>query len=208
MRKKLAIIGGGGHGKIAADIAEQLGWTVHIFDAAYPKVTQCGKWVVVETEDELASLTNDYDAAFVAIGNNRIRFQKQKEFKSLGFSVATLISPQAVVNDGVIFGEGALVVANACINIDTRIGEGVIVNTGANIDHDCQIGDFAHISPGVNLGGDVSVGVNTWVGIGATVIQQVRIDSNVIIGAGAIVINNIPSNVTAVGCPARIIHNR
>lgn len=204
---RLAIIGGGGHGKVAAHIAEQLGWAVHFFDAAYPKIAECGKWSVVGTDDDLVSLTHDYDAVFVAIGTNSTRSEKQSQFKSLGFNVATLISPKAIVNDGVTIGEGAIVVANACINIDTRIGDGVIINTGANIDHDCQIDDFAHISPGVNLAGDVSVGVRTWIGIGATVIQQVSIAANVIIGAGAVVINNIPANVTAVGCPAKIIHH-
>jgi len=205
--KKLAVIGGGGHGKVVADIAEQLGWTISFFDAAYPKVTHCGKWSVVGTDDSLYALKNDYDAVFVAIGNNNIRFDRQRKFKSLGFNVATLISPKANVNDGVITGEGTLIVSNACVNIDTRIGEGVIINTGANIDHDCQIDDFSHISPGVNLAGGVSVGVCTWIGIGTSVVQQVNIDDNVIIGAGAVVICNIPANVTAVGCPAKTIHN-
>lgn len=205
--KNIAIIGAGGHGKVAADIAEQLGWIVHCFDAAYPNVAQCGKWPIIGTDDDLVSLINDFDAVFVAIGNNNIRFESQYKFKSLGFNVATLISPKASVNDTVSIGEGALVGANACINIDTKIGEGVIINTGSNIDHDCQIDNFAHISPGVNLAGDVSVGVRTWIGIGASVIQQVNIAANVIIGAGAVVINNIPANVTAVGCPAKIIHH-
>lgn len=205
--KKLAIIGGGGHGKVVGDIAKQLGWTIHFFDAAYPEVTHCGKWPVIGTSDNLAFLKNDYDALFVAIGKNNTRYNCQKKFKSLGFNIATLISPKANVSGSAIIGEGTLIVANACINVDTIIGEGVIINTGANIDHDCQIDNFSHISPGVNLAGGVNVGICTWVGIGSSVIQQVNIAENVIIGAGSTVIRNIPTNVTAVGCPAKIIHN-
>lgn len=203
--KNLAILGAGGHGKVSADIAEQLGWNIHFFDLAYPQTQYCGPWKVVGDEKSLIKHAAKYDAVFVAIGNNRIRETKQTEFKKLGFKITSLISPYATLSDHITIGEGVLILANACINIGTIINDGVIVNTGTNIDHDNHIGAFSHLSPGVNLAGEVNIGKQCWVGIGSTVIHQISIADNVIVGAGAVILNDVPTkNVTVVGCPARI----
>jgi len=201
----LAILGAGGHGKIAADIAEQLGWNVHFFDLAYPEISHCGEWQVAGDEATLIKHASQYAAIFIAIGNNDIRANKYAEFKSLGFTITSLISPYATLSDHIEIGEGVLIVANACINIGTTIGDGVIINTGANIDHDNNLAGFCHISPGVNLAGEVSVGERSWVGIGSSVIHQIHIAENVMVGAGAVIVNDVPANVTVVGCPARIV---
>lgn len=206
--KNLAILGAGGHGKVAADIAEQLGWNVHFFDLAYPEVKECGPWQVVGDETSLIKHAAQYAAIFVSIGNNDIRAKKQEEFKALGFTITSLISPYATLSEHVEVGDGVLIVANACINIGTTIADGVIINTGANIDHDNTLGAYCHISPGVNLAGEVSIGERCWVGIGSSVIHQINIAENVMVGAGAVIINDVPANVTLVGCPARIVRQR
>ena len=206
--KNLAILGAGGHGKVAADIAEQLGWSVHFFDLAHPEVSECGPWQILGDEKCLIEHASQYAAVFVAIGDNETRERKQKEFKALGFTITTLISPYATISEHVEIGEGVLIVANACINIGTTIADGVIVNTGANVDHDNILEAFCHISPGVNLAGEVSVGERCWIGIGSSVIHQIAIADNVIVGAGAVIINDVPANVTLVGCPARIVSKR
>jgi sugar O-acyltransferase (sialic acid O-acetyltransferase NeuD family) len=203
--KKLAIVGAGGHGRVAADIAEQLGWRIDFFDAAYPQVKSCGPWTVVGNDSDLIKNTDLYEAVFVAIGSNHVRKKIQTELKLLEFKLATLISPNATVSQYVQIGEGTLVVANSCINIGSKIGNGAIINTGCIIDHDNCIGDFAHISPGANLAGGVVVGQCSWVGIGSSVIQNTDIAANVIVGAGTVVVKDLPENVTVVGCPAKVI---
>lgn len=206
--KNLAILGAGGHGKVAADIAEQLGWNVHFFDINFPEKSACDTWEIVGDEASLIQHAAKYDAVFVAIGNNEIRAKKQREFKQRGFVITSLISPAATLSEHIEIGDGVLIVANACINIGTKIADGVIINTGANIDHDNHIGEFSHISPGVNLAGDVNIGEQCWVGIGSSIIHQISIGDNVIVGAGTVIINDVPENVTVVGCPARIAHKR
>lgn len=206
--KNLAILGAGGHGKVAADIAEQLGWNIHFFDLAFPSINKCGLWDIVGDEASLIQHAAKYDAVFVSIGNNDIRSKKQKEFKALGFAITSLISPAATLSAHVEIGEGVLIVANACINIGAKISDGVIINTGANIDHDNHIGEFSHISPGVNLAGEVTIGQRCWVGIGSTIIHQITVGDNVMVGAGTVIINDVPAGVTVVGCPARIARKR
>jgi serine acetyltransferase len=45
------------------------------------------------------------------------------------------------------------------------------------------------------------------VGLGAKVIQCLQVGSNSIIGAGAVVIEDVASNTTVVGVPARVIRH-
>jgi acetyltransferase-like isoleucine patch superfamily enzyme len=80
----------------------------------------------------------------------------------------------------------------------------VVVNTGATVDHDCVLEDGVHISPGCHLAGAVVCSVDVFVGTGAAVIPGVRIGARAIIGAGATVIADVPPEVLAIGCPARV----
>lgn len=207
MKKQLALIGGGGHGKVCAAIAEELDFAVYFFDDAYPSITECGKWSVIGTSNDLIGRNDVFEFVFVAIGNCLIRERIQKKFVAAGFNIASLVSPSSTVHSSVKIGDGVLVVGNACINIDSVIGDGVIINTNASVDHDCTIGSFSHICPNVALSGDVKVGQGTWVGLGSSVIQQINIGEYSIIGAGSVVVNNIGNYIKAFGVPAKKICN-
>ncbi len=51
----------------------------------------------------------------------------------------------------------------------------------------------------------VKIGSNVWIGAGARIIGETSIGNDVIIGANSVVTKPIPSNVVAVGVPAKII---
>jgi len=89
------------------------------------------------------------------------------------------------------------------VNPCSTIGANVILNTGCSIDHHNQIGDHVHIAPGVHTGGTVKVGDGSLVGIGATIMPGLKIGARSIVGAGALVAEDVPSDVTVVGLPAR-----
>lgn len=204
--KKLAIIGASGHGKIAAEIAIKQGWDViDFFDALWPNLHETGRWKVTGNDELLLDGQSNYDAIFVAIGNNLIRQRKLVELLSLGFKTTSLIAPSAVVSSDAIIGEGVLIGESACVNVGARLSDGVIVNTGAIVEHDCTIDSFVHICPGVNLAGSVTVGKLSWIGIGSSIIQNIKICDEVMVGAGTVIIHDIPEKVTVVGVPAKII---
>lgn len=52
------------------------------------------------------------------------------------------------------------------------------------------------------------LGSNVFIGVGARVLGDIIVGDNVNIGANAVVIQDLPSNCTAVGIPAKILINR
>jgi maltose O-acetyltransferase len=51
----------------------------------------------------------------------------------------------------------------------------------------------------------ITIGDNVWLGGGVIVCPGVTIGENTVVGAGAVVTRDLPSNVVAVGSPARVI---
>ena len=202
-RKKLAILGASGHGKVVADTASITGWhEVVFFDDAWPEVRVVGPWAVIGKTNKLLEIIDSFDGVVVAIGNNKIRIEKQHIFEQSKIQLVNIIHPSAVISSYSEIGLGSVIFAGAVVNAFTKIGCGCIINTSATIDHDCIIANDVHVSPGAHIGGTVHIGALTWIGIGASVKQGIHIGENVIVGAGAAVVNDIESDVTVIGVPA------
>lgn len=194
------LFGASGHGKVIKDILNANGIKVEAFADDNPNVNECGGRPVVHDATGLSPM-------IVSIGVNRIRKMIVERLKANNPDIkfATAIHPSAVISPTAKIGEGTVVMAGAVVNADAVIGNHCIVNTGATVDHDCKIGDYCHIAPGVNISGATHVGEGTWVGVGSCVIQCLNIGKNCMIGAGSVVVKDIPDNVTAFGCPAKVI---
>lgn len=199
--KKLLIIGAGGHGKVAVDIALKMNeWEkVYFLDDDKSITSSIGIDVIGRINDAYKYI-HEYEF-FVAVGNNNVREQILNNLEKLGANIATLVHPQVSIGSMVEIGVGTSLMAGVVINSSSIIGKGCIINTGSTVDHDSVIEDYVHISPGVNLAGEVTVGKGTWLGIGSVVSNNVKITSGCIIGAGALVIMNISQKGTYIGVP-------
>lgn len=194
--KKLIILGAGGHGRVAAEIAEQWGHSVSFLDD-----TQSANDKVIGKISDFKKYIDRY-SFFVAIGNNELRKGLLTELSKSGAEIATLIHPKSAVSENATIEKGTVVMAGAVVNSGSRIGEGCIINTCSSVDHDCNIADFTHISVGSHLAGNVRIGAETFICAGATVINNISICEKCIIGAGAVVIKDITESGTYIGVPA------
>jgi sugar O-acyltransferase (sialic acid O-acetyltransferase NeuD family) len=147
-------------------------------------------------------------AVICASGFSKVRFKMVQKAREMGLSFANAIFPLAYISRNARIGEGVVVYYNGIACTGSSIGNHAIINSGAIVSHDTHLGDYSTLNPGVNLAGDVTVGEGCYLGIGCNVIQGIRIGAWTTIGAGAVVIRDLPSHVTAVGVPAKIIKTR
>lgn len=210
----LLIWGGGGHGRVVADVARAAGHVIVGYvdrdEGKLGQVVEPGGARVVLTEHALLDGIRAHGrfplgaaAIALAIGDNAARQRASGLLP--GVDLPALVHPSAVCSPSARVGRGTVVGPAAVLNAGARVGAAVIVNTGAIVEHDCEIDDAAHVSPGATLGGGVRVGERSWIGAGATVIHGIRIGRDVIVGAGAVIIRDVPDGVTIVGNPGRIV---
>ncbi|MBA2662338.1 MAG: acetyltransferase [Bradymonadaceae bacterium] len=211
------VFGGGGHGKVVADIIRAVGGEI----AGYVERDQSKLGVIVEPggatvvafQDDLLEflerrhrLPGAAEAVALAVGAGQARLEL---LETIGDALCpALIHPSAVISPSATIGPGTVVLPGAIVNASAVVGRAVIINSGAVVEHDCQIGDGVHISPNATVCGSVSVGALSWIGAGSTVIQGIRVGHEVIVGAGAVVIRTVADGITIVGNPGRILHNK
>jgi len=191
MNKKIAIIGAGGHGKVVGEIALLNQYdTIDFFDDQANEIKKF-PFKICGNLDQLKNNIKDYDVFFVAIGDNRKRYDQISWLRKEKINIVSLIHPKSTISQFSSLGVGSCVMANAVVNPGTFIKEGVIINTSSSIDHDCLIEDYAHISPNCSLSGNVSVGKFTHLGTSTSVHPGINIGHNVKTGVGSKVFKDI-----------------
>lgn len=126
------------------------------------------------------------------------------------------IEPGAFIREQVEIGENAVVMMGAVINIGAVIGDGSMIDMGAVIGGRAEVGRNCHIGAGAVLAGVVEpasavpviVEDDVLIGANAVVIEGVHIGRGAVVAAGAVVTEDVPANMVAAGCPARIIKEK
>ena len=208
--RRIIVVGAGGHGQVVADAllaardAEGEAAPVGFVDDDASLVgSEILGLPVLGTTAGIRDL--DFDAAIVAVGDNRARRQLFLRLQELGVPLANAIHPAATVGRGVQLGAGIAVFAGAVTNTGSVIGDGAILNTACSVDHHCEIGAFAHVAPGTHLGGNVRIGEGALVGVGSAIAPGRTIGDWAVVGAGSAVVSDISSRAVAVGVPARVV---
>ena len=209
MGERFLVWGGGGHGRVVADVLRACGDEVVGFIDRNPTMAVSSVTplpVLAETDViDSPSLPLGATAVALGIGDNAARLAALQQLQVRGIPCPPRVHATAVIGSGVVIESGTVVMAGAVVNACAQLGQAVIVNSGAIVEHDCWVGDGAHLSPGSVLCGAVRVGRQSWVGAAATVIPGIVIGEQVIVGAGSVVIGNFGGPGTLVGNPARVL---
>jgi len=205
LRRGVVVVGAGGHARVCVELLQSSGADVACCISSDP-VTECAGVPVLEGDEWLNRLRQSGCVeAFVAIGDNATRAWLSEQVLDVGYQLVSAISPAATISSSAAVGPGVAIMAGSVVNAEATIARGVIVNTGATVDHNCRIGEFVHLAPGCHLAGTVTVGDRSCLGVGVSVIPDMNIGDDATIGAGAVVVKDIPSQVIAVGVPARVL---
>lgn len=207
--KKLVIIGVGGFGREVAWLIERINmvqptWEIIGFVddddslhgsvfGGYPVLGNC-KWLNEQ---------NSNIFAVCAIGSSKIRKRVIQKLGNVTF--ATVIDPKVEMSGRIDMGEGCIICTGTILTVDITLGSHVIINLDCTIGHDAVISDFVTIYPSVNVSGNTILGECVEMGTGCQIIQGIKVGEGTIVGAGSVVVKELPSDCTAVGCPAKPI---
>jgi sugar O-acyltransferase (sialic acid O-acetyltransferase NeuD family) len=118
---------------------------------------------------------------------------------------ATIIHPQAIVDQYAHVERGCVVLDGAVVQPGVRIGAHTVVGPKATVAHDCLVGDFVQIAGGVQLAGFVRVGDGAILETGAVVIPNMTLGRSSVVGPAAVVIRHVADFARVGGMPAREI---
>jgi sugar O-acyltransferase (sialic acid O-acetyltransferase NeuD family) len=156
-KKKLLIIGAGGHAKVVAEtVLLQSEYTIVGFvdDSIALGTTIINNYSVVSDIINIDNII--FDEFVVAIGNNTIRKNIFESLKNR-HKAATIFHKNAVISSFSKISAGTVILACAIISFGVEIGENCIINAMTLIDHESTIAANCHIAQGVIIGSNCSI---------------------------------------------------
>lgn len=203
-RKKLLILGAGGHAKSCIDVIEQ--HRKYEIIGLVGTVDQVGSEIsgyeVLGTDDDLERLSKYVSNAVIGVGgikNQELRINLIRRATTFGFDLPTIISPRALISKRSEIRSGTFIFHDVVVNTEAKLAEHCIINSKSLIEHDVQIGKFCHISTNVTINGQVSVGDASFLGSGSVIKEGIKIGSNCIIGMGTVLRSDLEDSTKYVG---------
>ena len=139
MKKKLIVIGSGGHAKSCIDIIEQQN-NFKIFAVVDVKKNLgrkvCG-YKVKYKDSDLINLRKTCSQAAVVVGqihDANLRFKLYLKLKKLKFKLPVFISKNSYISKRTKIGEGTFIFNGVVINSDSVIGKNCIINSKSLIE--------------------------------------------------------------------------
>ena len=210
----LVIFGAGGLGREVLLLLQQLNeshptWDVRgFYDDQTPATPTVAGLPYLGTSADL-NATPQPLAVAIAVGSSAGRAAVVERLSSPLLSFPALVHPRVALapRQRIALGEGCIIQQGCILTCDIVLGRFVVLNLGCTVGHDAVLDDFCSLMPHANVSGAAQLGAGTYLGTNTTVIQGVHIGENTIVGAGAVAVRDLPANITAVGVPAKAIHN-
>jgi sugar O-acyltransferase (sialic acid O-acetyltransferase NeuD family) len=209
-KKRVLVIGAGGHGMVVADILMRMSDTgasvepIGFMDDN--PIRQATMVLGLPVLGPLAKLPEiPHDAIILAIGDNATRKRLYLQLRQAGESTCNAIHPMAILAPSARIGTGNVICVRAVVGVNAVVGDNVILNTNSVVDHESIVEDHAHVSGSAGMAGNVHIGEGAFVGAGATILPGIHIGAWSIVGGGAVAHRDIPERVTLVGMPGRIV---
>lgn len=206
IKKKLVLVGGGGHCKSVIEVAESVGYEIKgILDVP----DEVGKEIlsghkIIGIDNDIPQYVDECNFVITVgfIKNPTLRMNLFKKVKDAGGTLQTIVASTAHFSKYAEIGEGSVIMHNAFVNAGAKIGENCIINTFVDIEHDVEIGNQCHISTGTMVNGECKIGDNCFIGSQSVCANCIEIGSDIIVGAGSVVRKSIHTKGIYAGNPA------
>ena len=199
MRKKIILIGAGGHAKSCLDVLNSLSkyYKIAGFVDKKKNVEKILNHKILGTNEDLPTIFKTYKYALICLGqikNSKIREDCFKNLRKIGFKLPSIISTHSYFSESSKIGMGTIVMHGVVINAFSSIGNNCIINTNSTIEHDVVIGNNCHVAGGSVINGGVKIGNNTFIGSGTVIKQGIKVGNNCVVRANTFVRKNIRNN--------------
>ena len=196
MKKKIILVGGGGHCKACIDVIEaeekfEIAGIVDLKEMVNQKVLG---YKIIASDEELPNLAKDYKYFLITIGQIKSadkRVEKYEYLEDLGAEFPVIASPFAYISKYSRLGKGTIIMHKVFVNAGAEIGRNCIINTGAIIEHETNIGDYCHISTNSTVNGQCNIGARTFIGSNSVIGNNVSMPDNMVIRAGTVITKSI-----------------
>jgi sugar O-acyltransferase (sialic acid O-acetyltransferase NeuD family) len=210
--KDIAIFGAGGFGreiKVIIDAINKINPTYNLigfFDDGKAKGSIINNKPVLGGLNELQNYDKSLAVAF-SIAEPKVRKKIVDLISNPNIYFPNIIHPNVDMSgDEIILGKGNIICSGNILTCNITILDFTILNLQCTVGHDAIIKSYCSIMPSVSISGEVILNEGVYVGVGARVINQIEIGEYTIVGAGAVVAKSLPSNITAVGIPAKALN--
>ncbi|OUQ79816.1 hypothetical protein [Flavonifractor sp. An100] len=141
---RLIMIGAGGYGRTAADLARQSGRYDQI--AFLDDHSQDSD--VLGGCASFQAFADGNTEMYPAFGNNELRLSWLDKLEQAHIPVMTLVHPTAYVSPTAKVEPGTIILPHAVVNTACTVSRGCIVNCGAIVDHGCWLEEGVHVCLG------------------------------------------------------------
>lgn len=198
MKKRLLLLGGGGHCRSCIDTIEAQG-SYEIAGSVQP-ATDVGRDVlgypIVGSDDDLPALLTENPYAIITVGQIKtpdVRIRLYDLLKDLQADLPVIKSPFSYCSPRAVVGEGTILLHGSLVNANAEIGVNCIINSMALIEHDVKIENHCHIATGARVNGGVVIGRGSFVGSGCVIREGVKIGERAVIAAREVILDDIPA---------------
>lgn len=209
-KKKIILIGGGGHCKSCIDVIEstnefEIAGIIDTLDKVGQKVLG---YEIIGSDDDLEAFREKYEYALITVGQIKsaaLRIKLYTKAQDLGFKFPVIKASTAYVSAHSEIHDGTIIMHGVIVNAGAKIGENNIINSKALIEHDTFIGKHNHISTNAILNGNVQIGNECFVGSNSTFVNGISIGNNIFIGLNSVINKNLAEKGIYLGNPIRKI---
>ena len=208
--KALGIYGAGGLGREVYELASLINltsenWSHIVFIDDGENIFNPRELPIFKFSELKKSYNSESIEICIAIGEPEIRRTLYDKILLNNYNITSLIHPKIHVPKSTKIGLGAIISNYVSLSCDVKIGNNVYIHPNACIGHDSKIDNSSVISSYVDVAGDCNVGESSFLAINVCLKHGTSIGSYSIVGMGSIVFKDLPSNIIAIGNPARVM---
>lgn len=146
----------------------------------------------------------DIAEVIISLGEPRYREMLYDKVVGEGYSLPTLIHPEAYVSKRARFGPGVIIKERSVLSSAT-VGANTFVQDLSTLGHGVVIGKHCVISGHSTVNGGSELADNVYIGVSANVREQVKIGRYAIVSMAAAVFKDVGEEQIVMGNPARAI---